>query len=221
LATRLNKSSNPLNPEARFCNESNYGDGRTGSQRDRDRILYSAPFARLAEITQVVSPEFGYVFHNRLTHSLKVGQIARRISERCLREQPNEASLLGVDPDSAEAAGLAHDLGHPPFGHIAEYELDRLLRNSGLTDGYEGNAQSFRIVTRLAASDARDDTDNPIMGLNLTHRTLNGILKYPWPSGSPHSPRKWGYYDSERDIFEWVRRGQRQLERHAIAEIMD
>jgi len=99
--------------------------------------LYSGAFARLAEITQVVSPERGYVFHNRLTHSLKVGQIARRLAEYFNRDQQAVVEKLGgLDPDSAEAAGLAHDLGHPPFGHIAEEELDQLVREAGLQDGY-------------------------------------------------------------------------------------
>ena len=146
--------------------------------------MYSGAFARLAEITQVVSPERGYVFHNRLTHSLKVGQIARRLAEYFNRDQqPVVEKLGGLDPDSAEAAGLAHDLGHPPFGHIAEEELDQLVREAGLQDGYEGNAQSFRIVTRLASSDARDLKQRSIAGLNLTRTTLDGILKYPWASG--------------------------------------
>ena len=197
-------------------------DGRTPFQRDRDRILYAGAFARLAEITQVVSPEHGHVFHNRLTHSLKVGQIARRIAEKCIREQPEELDAIDeIDPDAAEAAGLAHDLGHPPFGHVAEYELNRLVRAAGLKDGYEGNAQSFRIVVRLAVSDARDNLDLPIRGLNLTRRSLDGILKYPWGHGDREYPNKWGYYSTERDAFGWVREGRRARRRSVIAEIMD
>src|SRR5688572_17439256 len=97
-------------------------DPRTPYRRDRDRVLYSTHFARLAEITQVVSPERGYVFHNRLTHSMKVAQVARTIAEIFVSKYSNEAAnhFGGIDPDAAEAAGLAHDLGHPPFGHIAE-----------------------------------------------------------------------------------------------------
>jgi dGTPase len=205
----------------RFKNEKT-PDGRTPAQRDRDRILYAGAFARLAEITQVVSPDRGHVFHNRLTHSLKVGQIARRLAEHLNREQPNEAKNLGgLDPDAAEAAGLAHDLGHPPFGHIAEEELNELVQNAGLSDGYEGNAQSFRIVARLASSDARDGTDRPIAGLNLTRMTLDGMLKYPWPHGDRQQPKKWGYYRTEADLFAWVRKGKRPRRRSAIAEIMD
>jgi dGTPase len=180
-------------PEQRFFRESE-PDGRSHFQRDRDRILYAGGFARLAEITQVVSPEHGYVFHNRLTHSLKVGQIARRIAEKCIREQPDAVEAIGgLDPDAAEAAGLAHDLGHPPFGHVAEEELHRLVQDAGVPDGYEGNAQSFRIVVRLAASDARDEHDLPVQGLNLTARTLDGLLKYPWQYGDSMYPNKWGF----------------------------
>ncbi|MDX1982891.1 MAG: dNTP triphosphohydrolase [Bryobacteraceae bacterium] len=213
------RSVRAADQDGRFQQESST-DGRTPGQRDRDRVLYSGPFARLAEITQVVSPENGYVFHNRLTHSLKVGQIARRLAEKLIREQPEMVkSLGGLDPDTAEAAGLAHDLGHPPFGHIAEEELDSLVREQGLDDGYEGNAQSFRIVVRLASSDARYESDLPVEGLNLTRRTLDGILKYPW-AWSENS-KKWGSYRSEQEVFEWVRLGRSPAIRSATAEIMD
>lgn len=163
-------------------------------------------------MTQVVSADRGYVFHNRLTHSLKVAQLARRISEKLRAEQPSEAAALGgPDPDVAEAAALAHDLGHPPFGHIAEVELDKLARDSGLTDGFEGNAQSFRIVSKLAVSDAisADMNKTPVIrGLNMTRATLNAVLKYPWLNGeNPAKKSKWGAYDTERDLLQWVRDG--------------
>lgn len=132
-----------------------YSDGyRQRCQVDRDRLLYSSCLARLAEVTQVVSADHGYVFHNRLTHSLKVAQLARRISEKLRDAQPDDIKTLGgLDPDAAEAAGLAHDLGHPTFGHIAEEELDRAIKEIDPNDGYEGNAQSFRLVTKLAVGD--------------------------------------------------------------------
>ncbi|MBI3682672.1 MAG: dNTP triphosphohydrolase, partial [Acidobacteria bacterium] len=185
--------------------------------------MYSGAFARLAEITQVTSPDKGFVFHNRLTHSLKVGQIARRIAELLQREQPAEVGELGgVDADAAEAAGLAHDLGHPPFGHVAEEELDRLVRKARVRDGYEGNAQSFRIVVKLANSDARNRNGEPIEGLNLTRQTLDGILKYPWAyKENSDYPNKWGYYRTERDVFRWVRQGRARHQHSLIAEIMD
>lgn len=175
-------------------------------------MQYSSAFARLAEVTQVVSADRGYVFHNRLTHSLKVAQLARRISERLRSTQKQEADALQApDPDVAEAAALAHDLGHPPFGHIAEKELDKLAKKAGLKDGFEGNAQSFRIVSKLAVSDAvakDSDTIPVIRGLNLTRATLNAILKYPWGSGdNPGKQNKWGVYETERSLFNWVREG--------------
>jgi dGTPase len=105
----------------------------------------------LAVITQVVSPAGGHALHNRLTHALKVAQVGRRIAEGL--NIPENAELIakhgGLHPSVVEAAGLAHDLGHPPFGHIAEEELNARLRKVNEKDGYEGNAQSFRIVTRL------------------------------------------------------------------------
>ena len=173
---------------------------------------YSSAFARLAEVTQVVSADRGYVFHNRLTHSLKVAQLARRISEKLRSTQKQEADLLQApDPDVAEAAALAHDLGHPPFGHIAEKELDKLAKKAGLKDGFEGNAQSFRIVSKLAVSDAvaKDSYQTPVIrGLNLTRATLNAILKYPWGIGdNPGNQEKWGIYNTERSLFDWVREG--------------
>lgn len=127
------------------------GDFRSDFQRDCDRILYSVAFRRLAVITQVVSPAGGHAFHNRLTHALKVAQVGRRIAEKLNNSENADLikKLGGLDPSVVEAAGMAHDLGHPPFGHIAEEELDARLRDVKESDGYEGNAQSFRIVTRL------------------------------------------------------------------------
>lgn len=198
-------------------------DHRTPSQIDRDRVLYSLPFARLAEVTQVVSPENGHVFHNRLTHSLKVGQIARRLSERLLADCPTLAKNADIDPDAAETAALAHDLGHPPHGHIAEEEINAVALEHGLLDGFEGNAQSLRIVSRLAVGSAADAiTNEPLQGLNLSRRTLNGVLKYPWLHGQNSSkPNKWGAYQTETDVFAWARLGQSSQCKTAVAEIMD
>ena len=119
---------------------------------DRDRIAASPFFARLAGVTQVVSPNGpGLLLHNRLTHSLQVAQVARAIAEHLAGDPLTRAtSCGGCDPDVVEAAALAHDLGHPPFGHLGEQVLDRLARDRlGLADGFEGNAQSFRIVTTI------------------------------------------------------------------------
>ena len=179
------------------------GDSRKSFQVDRDRILYSSAFRRLAQITQVVTPHEGHVFHNRLTHSLKVAQVARRLAERLVAEQPEIAIVIcGVDPDVVESAALAHDLGHPPFGHTAEEQLDDCAVKAGLTDGFEGNAQSFRILTRLAIH--RID----YYGLNLTRATLRAVLKYPWlrsPDISSKRHRKYSIYSLDSQALEFVK----------------
>lgn len=198
-------------------------DQRQAGQRDRDRILYTGAFQRLAGVTQVVGPLEGYVFHNRLTHTLEVAQIARRLAEKLAADHGELVHELGgLDPDVVEAAALAHDLGHPPFGHIAEEELDRLARKHGASDGFEGNAQSFRILVRLTAHRDR------YKGLNLTRATLTAVLKYPWkrdvedPRPANRRYKKYGYYRSEEEDFRFARDGfpadgQKSLE----AEVMD
>lgn len=179
------------------------GDSRKSFQVDRDRVLYSSAFRRLAQITQVLTAQEGHVFHNRLTHSLKVAQVARRLGEKLLAEQPEIAAAIGgIDPDVVEAAALAHDLGHPPFGHTAEEELNACAMKAGLADGFEGNAQSFRILTRLAIH--RID----YYGLNLTRATLNAVLKYPWMrSPDPKSKRhhKYSIYHQDLEAFQFAR----------------
>jgi dGTPase len=191
------------------------GDVRTPFQIDRDRILYSMPFRRLAGVTQVVSPGEGEIFHNRLTHSLKVAQIARRFAERFRDRYPEiVAAWGGLDPDVTEAAAMAHDLGHPPFGHIAEKELDNLISaelchvhgKDPATDpweGYEGNAQSFRIITELAVRRPEGR-----FGLDLTRATLNATLKYPWKwRENGAKPDKYGAYACDDAAFRFAREG--------------
>lgn len=168
-------------------------------------------------MTQVVAVRETHVFHNRLTHTLKVAQIAERTAQRLLRKSPADqvAAIGGVDANVAKAAALAHDLGHPPFGHVAEAALSRKCSSHHL-DGYEGNAQSFRIVNKLAYR----NSDEP--GLNLTAATLNGILKYPWlREGDRESATKWGAYPSERIDFDRARQGMPTGRRSIEAEIMD
>src|SRR6185295_19477926 len=135
----------------------------------------SSPFfARLAGVTQVISPGgAGLLVHNRMTHSLKVAQVARAIAERSRSDLAEK--LGGCDPDVVEAASLAHDLGHPPFGHLGERVLDHLARQRlRVPDGFEGNAQSYRIVT---STEIRGEAT---IGLNLTNAVRAAILKYPW-----------------------------------------
>ena len=205
--------------EERFRPDDRRADQRTPFQRDHDRILYTSSFRRLGWVTQVVSSGEGEPFHNRLTHTLEVAQIGRRLAEKLVQEQPDVAKALGgVNPDVVEAAALAHDLGHPPFGHTVEEKLDELMRAVGVEDGFEGNPQSFRVVTKLATR------HQEFLGLNLTRATLNAILKYPWlrQIDLPERSGKWGAYASEREEFDWVREGETQEGRKsAEAELMD
>jgi dGTPase len=161
------------------ADESGAGLAASPYRVDRDRIAASPFFARLAGVTQVVSPNgSGLLLHNRLTHSLQVAQVARAIAEHLVADPATARRverLGGCDPDVVEAAALAHDLGHPPFGHLGEQVLDRLAREQlGLADGFEGNAQSFRIVTTI-------DLHGPgSTGLGLTAAVRAAVLKYPW-----------------------------------------
>jgi len=208
-----------MNRDDRYIQEKTSTDQRDSFQRDRDRIIYSSAFRRLAGVTQVVGSGEGHPFHNRLTHTLKVGQVARRLAELRMRDQPDLAQQLGVDPEVTEAAALAHDLGHPPFGHVGEDLLhSKACEVSGKNaDGFEGNAQTFRVVTRLAVHRSGRD------GLNLTRATLNAILKYPWVHNSRHPKRKkkWGAYKSEQVFLKFARAGFPDESKSAEAELMD
>lgn len=162
---------------------------RSAGQRDSDRILYSSAFARLGTVTQVVPHVASLMAHNRLTHSLKVAQVGQRTAQYLLHKNPVEGDP--IDPDVLYAAGLAHDLGHPPFGHVAELALDQQLRAPDyrfrLDDGFEGNAQSFRIVTRLAQHSQQGTPRGRPEGLDLCRATLAATLKYPWLRGEHES----------------------------------
>ena len=182
-------------------------------------MVYSSFFRRLAGVTQVVSASEGNIFHNRLIHSLKVAQVGRSLAEHLIRTTQPELieAVGGIDADVVETACLAHDLGHPPFGHIAESELDDCAKKEKVSDGFEGNPQSFRIVTRVAIR----DSSHP--GLNLTSASLNALLKYPWPRATAgKESEKWGYYHSDNEDFEWARaRDKNSQQRSADADIMD
>ena len=210
--------------EARFYPESHASppdeDLRSPARHDRDRILYSSALRRLSGITQVISPSGSHPSHNRLTHTLEVAQIGRSLAERLLHQHGAEAMLPlgGLDPDVVEAAALAHDLGHPPFGHISERELNRLVTvEHGVHDGFEGNAQSFRILTKLLVRHRDRD------GLNLTRATLSAASKYPWLRADEGEHfRKWGAYRTEETAFAWSRGHLHEPHRKTLeAHLMD
>lgn len=193
-------------------------DYREPAQKDRDRLLFCSAFRRLAGVTQVVSVQEGHTFHNRLTHSLKVAQIAKSLAYKLKKTEGDLVEAVGgIDPDIAETAALAHDMGHPPFGHIAERKLHQLAQGIGLEDGFEGNAQTFRIVTKLAIRKAE------FTGLNLTRGSLNAILKYPWVYGEngQRSTKKWNAYYTEREDFAFAREGMDHPRKCVEAELMD
>lgn len=196
-------------------------DARGPFERDRDRILYSDEFRRLAGITQVISPH-DHTFHNRLTHTLEVAQIGRRMAQYILgtKEYAQRSPEQFIDADVVEAACLAHDLGHPPFGHVAEKELDRLGRDAG-GNGFEGNAHSFRIITHLTLHG-----DDRYRGLDLTRATLNAVLKYPWFRDTVEGGKrfkKFGAYESDHVAFNFARKDfpDSSEPRSLEAQIMD
>jgi dGTPase len=143
---------------------------RSPFQRDRDRIIHSTAFRRLKHKTQVFVYHEGDYYRTRLTHSIEVAQIARSVSR-----------YLGLDEDLAEAVALAHDLGHTPFGHAGEEALDAVMAPYG---GFDHNAQTFRILTRLERHYAEFD------GLNLTWECLEGVVKHNGPLTGPHASDK-------------------------------
>ncbi|MGF6189259.1 anti-phage deoxyguanosine triphosphatase [Serratia sp. 2723] len=186
-------------------------------QRDRARVIHSAAFRRLQTKTQILNLGESDFYRTRLTHSLEVAQIGSAICERLNDKYSKDETILKWIPSLSliEAIGLSHDIGHPPFGHGGEVALNYSMIGSG---GFEGNGQTLRIVSRLGEY-------SPNHGMDLTRRTLLGLIKYPSPYGkvknyklkkenlsiTPLNLDKWHppkcYLDDEIDIFNWILKG--------------
>ena len=191
--------------EERFVTELPKRHGRRAFARDKARVLHSAGLRRLAAKTQMMSAGADDFPRTRLTHTLEVAQIGRELGE-----------ALGCDPDLVETACLVHDLGHPPFGHNGEEALHKASLDIG---GFEGNAQTFRLLTRLESKTIRDGRS---LGLNLTRATLDAATKYPW--GFDGKNPKFGYYQEDKEIFDWVRsevKGQGKVFEAQVMDIAD
>lgn len=199
--------------EERMLTESRSGTQRRNEfSRDRARVLHSSALRRLGAKTQVLSPASGDFARTRLTHSLEVAQIGREM-----------ALTLGIDPDLVDMACLAHDLGHPPFGHNGEKALNDWSVDFG---GFEGNAQTLRLLTRIEPKVFA--VDGTPLGLNLTRAALDAACKYPWSrehgvfdDGGGARSSKFGVYDDDIEVFNWLRIGAPERQKSMEAQIMD
>lgn len=199
--------------EERMLSEARSGTQRRNEfSRDRARVLHSSALRRLGAKTQVLSPTSGDFARTRLTHSLEVAQIGREM-----------ALTLGIEPDLVDMACLAHDLGHPPFGHNGEKALNDWSADFG---GFEGNAQTLRLLTRIEPKVFA--TDGSPLGLNLTRAALDAACKYPWSreygvfdDGGGARSSKFGVYDDDLEVFNWLRIGAPERQKSMEAQVMD
>ena len=188
---------------ARFLDEPAKRGGRTEFARDRARIIHSFALRRLAAKTQVAVPWATDFPRTRLSHSLECAQVGRELG-----------AALGADPDLMEGACLAHDIGHPPFGHNGEEALNQIASFCG---GFEGNAQSIRLLIRLEAKTVLPNGKS--IGLNLTRASLDAATKYPWSRDI--NSEKFGVYEDDLEIFNWYRANAPTGVTSMEAQIMD
>jgi dGTPase len=201
--------------QERWVPEAPKSSARSAFERDRGRLVHSSALRRLGAKTQVLGPGTDDFVRTRLTHSLEVAQVGRELGK-----------ALGCDPDVVDTACLAHDIGHPPFGHNGERALAEVARDVG---GFEGNAQTLRLLTRLEPKRFADD--GTPAGLNLTRASLDAATKYPWGAGEGplradgRPTPKFGVYTDDLPVFDWLRAGvpggPASRERCIEADIMD